>query len=151
MEPRNTTIQVIFNFVNSFKSLPQSYKVKDLLVDVIKFHFFLAYVGPARPYQNNSTDIYMSHLSLKDTNNFLRKGTAIINMPEANPPKSNLLKIMNSICSCASYCKLLSDKRIYNFLFPLLCSGGSTKGLNIFIANGSSKASCPQGAIRVQG
>ena len=50
----------------------------------------IAYVGPERAYPHSSNDIYMSHLSLKDTQDFLRKGTAIINMPQTNPPKGSL-------------------------------------------------------------
>ena len=50
----------------------------------------IAYVGPERAYPHPSNDIYMSHLSLKETQNFLRKGTAIINMPQNNPPKGSL-------------------------------------------------------------
>ena len=50
----------------------------------------IAYLGPERAYPHPSNDIYMSHLSLKETQNFLRKGTAIINMPQNNPPKGSL-------------------------------------------------------------
>ena len=49
-------------------------------------HFFLAFNGPDAQGRNHS-DIYMSHLSLKDTQDFLGRGSAVITIPEAPVPK----------------------------------------------------------------